>query len=257
MPRPGLSLRCPLGARQNETINTENGLGDIDKAVPLYTSHHPAGRSPRVSPTLSHMSFRYCLAAIALISLAACSSPAYLPYHSTAAIPHSHRSTATEVTLILGEQRRAERRPYAVLNAVDGGELHYVLFAPALPTFQGANSVRKINLGNGVPMTAEHARAFSRGLGELLAVAGESRNETNGTLYEFSYAPEQDIVRASENVVTWRPSLRFAFSKTESGTAGRLTLGESGGPVHHFRLDDVRAVSDLKALIDEAISNLR
>lgn len=189
--------------------------------------------------------------------LVGCNRAPFMPYHSTASIPHYSTSTLTSMTFLRGDEKMMESRQYGVIAAFDEGVSPYILLAPLRPGLRGARRLDHLLVGRGAPLSPERAAAFADGLDEVLRTWDVKQERDGGVFFEFMHAPEQDIDRISENVVEWRPAIRFNYNNTENGPAAVLTIGEGQMPfVHVVEFTKRNQVEDFRELIRAGLSRL-
>ncbi len=196
-------------------------------------------------------------ALVAIGSLTGCNRAPFIPYHSTASIPHHSTSQMTAMTFIGGEKGMMRSRDYGVIAAVDAGNIPYVLLAPKRMNVVAARKLQEVNVGRGAPVTPERAMELVAGLDQVLRTWDNDLEQGRGFFYEFTYAPEQDIVQRSENVVEWRPAVRFNYSHSEKGPAAMLRIG--GGDATLISLIDLKnrdQVVDFRDLLRTSLDQL-
>lgn len=201
--------------------------------------------------------FATALLIAAFISLTGCSRAPFIPYHSTAAIPHHSTSQMTAMTFIGGDEKMMSTRKYGVMWAVDDDSTPYVLVAPKRVNAYAARGLEEVNVGRGAPVSPERATELLAGLEQVLSTWDRPLEGGQGFFYEFTYAPEQDIVPVSASVVEWRPALKFNYSHTEKGPAALLRIG--GGDTALVSVIDLRKreqVEDFRNLLRTSLDRL-
>jgi hypothetical protein len=185
-------------------------------------------------------------------------APQHVAYHSSADIPYRSTSTGTQMDLIGGDDEDAETREYVVftaedteLMAEDSGTRSYILLAPA--TGMGY-SFADANLERSVPLTRQEASTLTDGLNETLKLWDGSQNQGEGTFYEYTHTPEQEINRVSPNVIEWYSAVRFTASHTPGGASARLLLGDSPSSKLQavIKLQDREDVEDFRSVLLQA-----
>ena len=176
----------------------------------------------------------------------------YLPYHSTADIPHLTTRGATAMTFIRGDEDRANRRRYAVIAAIDDGTLSYVLIAPANPGVSYVDDLSEAYVGQGAPLSLENANDLIAGLADVLNTWELQLNHEDGRFYEFMQAPEQDLVQLSPNVIQWRPTIRFNYNHTHRGPVAGLSIRDDL-IAYSFEFKKREEIDDLRSLLQAAV----
>lgn len=197
------------------------------------------------------------LAVLPLLSSVGCTRAPFIPYHSTASIPHYSRSQMSAMTFVRGDEDLMSRRQYGVLAAVDADAVPYVLIAPKRSNKVAARNLSEINVGRGAPVSPERAREFIDGLEQVLSTWDRDLERDQGFFYEFMYAPEQDIDRVSESVIEWRPAVSFHYSHSERGPAAVLRIGGGSAPfVSRVDLRNREQIEDLRSLLIRGVDQL-
>lgn len=197
-----------------------------------------------------------------LLFLTGC-QPQFVAYHSTASIPYSASSTASDMELVTGSEENASKRKYIVLKAKDEnltqpnqspGE--YVLIAPKTGSTVSGYNIKSANIRRSVPLPGSTVNTLIDGLARALSQWDRSTQDGKAAFYEFTHAPEQDIQRVSENVVEWSPSIRFVASHTPDGPTARMLLGNSPNKELQYvvTFDERAQVKDFRDTLIEAQS---
>lgn len=154
----------------------------------------------------------------------------------------------------MGSEDFAGDRDFVVYHAVDNDSDTYTLIAPRTSRAQVSNEFQRGRIHRAVPLSREHSDKLSAGLAETLRLWDTSYSNQEGGLYEFMLAPEQDVRRISENVVEWRPALRFTFSHTPGGSSAAMVIGDSPDSALQYiiEFDDREQIEDFRSLIVEA-----
>ncbi|MES3630700.1 MAG: hypothetical protein PPP56_11105 [Longimonas sp.] len=167
------------------------------------------------------------LVAAVLLVLSGCRSVDHVPYHSTASIPYETTSSITQMELIIGDEDMASDRDYVVFAAVDNMEVGYVLVAPHMGPASASYSLGHAVIPRAVPIADRNVDALVDAAQRANDHWSDADQEGKGTFVEFMHAPQQDILRISEDVEEWRPALRFTFSATPDGPSARILLGDT------------------------------
>lgn len=210
----------------------------------------------------THSTFGLLLLFVGLLFLTGC-QPQFVAYHSTASIPYSASSTATDMELVTGPEENANKRDYIVLKARDEnmsqqGESpnEYVLIAPKTGSNISGYSIKSANIRRSVPLPGTTVNTLIDGLAKALSKWDQSVQDGEAAFYEFTHAPEQDIERVSESVVEWSPSIRFVASHTPDGPTAQMLLGNSPNEELQYvvTFDERAAVKDFRDTLIEAQS---
>jgi hypothetical protein len=129
--------------------------------------------------------------------------------------------------LVVGDEDMAAERDYVVLAAVDNAEMEYVLIAPYTGSANTSYTLDNAGISRAVPIGGQNADALADAVQRANDHWSNADQEGKGTFVEFMHAPQQDILRISEDVEEWRPALRFTFSATPDGPSARILLGDT------------------------------
>lgn len=192
------------------------------------------------------------------IPLSACQTQ-HVSYHSTADIPYRTNVTSTQLELVVGNEEAANTREYVVFVGADNRSTSYVLLAPYTANTTGAAySFENANLGRAVPIDGENVDELMDALQQSIEFWEQGEVGREGKFVEFMHAPEQDIDPVSENVVEWRPAVKFTFSYVPDGPSARMMLGDSPEDRLQYvtEFDEREEVVDFRDVLDTARSRL-
>lgn len=159
----------------------------------------------------------------AAMTLSACSKTPYLPYHSTADIPRVTNETRTEMKQVKLEGIQTN---YAVIAAVDDGELGYLLFAPEKNADKISKNFWDYDITYSTAIPPEDIDELISATQTIIKDWDTLSGNKDGVFYEYSQTLEPDVYQASENVIGYRPAVHIYFNITEEGSTGRLIIGE-------------------------------
>lgn len=201
------------------------------------------------------MHFKNILSALllAVLILTGCRQTEHVPYHSTAEITYFTSATWTNMELIGADDEQADDRDFRILVATDNDELRYVLIAPS-DGDEADYTIEDTDILRAVPIKTGSISTLTAELGRTLELWDGDQLDGQGDFVEFMHAPEQDIRRVSENVVEWRPALRYTFSKTPSGPTARMLLGDSpdSGLQKVITFEDREEIADFRQVLQAA-----
>ncbi|NBB86976.1 MAG: hypothetical protein GVY12_12280 [Bacteroidetes bacterium] len=155
---------------------------------------------------------------------------------------------------IIGDEDFAGGRDFVVYHAVNNESDAYTLIAPRTDRAQERNEFQRGRIHRAVPLSREHTEKLGAGLTETLRLWDITYSNREGGFYKFMLAPEQDVRPVSENVVEWRPALRFTFSHTPDGPSAVMVLGDSpdSGLQYVIEFDDREQIEDFRSVVVEA-----
>ncbi|MDR3665592.1 MAG: hypothetical protein P4L35_02000 [Ignavibacteriaceae bacterium] len=159
-----------------------------------------------------------------LVFLGGCAPPPPTFYHSEASLPFFHHSTKTTFELI-NDGDATNPFHFGVISAKDNDTLSYILIAPS---YRGdaVNELGDVNLSYSIPLLPKQVMEFIKILNTSSEKWNDKFGKKDGISYQFIVAREDQIIKESQNVATWYPSLRFYFQNNEQGSLGTLFLGE-------------------------------
>jgi len=192
--------------------------------------------------------------ALFAVLLAGCQTQ-HVAYHSTADIPYVTNATNTQMELVGGDDEMADEREYVVFAAVDGQDMGYVLLAPYTGSSSGAGySFANANLARAVPLQRDNIESLVSALQRTSNMWSQAEVDGEGTFVEVMHAPEQDVRRVSENVVEWRPALRFTFSGTPDGPSAQMLLGDAPEERLQYviEFDERQQIEDFRNVLEAA-----
>ncbi|MFH0735696.1 MAG: hypothetical protein V1773_13900 [bacterium] len=175
--------------------------------------------------------------------------PKPILYHSEAKLPYQHSSTKTKFELMNG----TFNYEFGIVAAKDNDTLSYVLVVPSYSGLVNIRDLKDVNLNYAITLLPNQANEFVNILESAAANWNENISKKNGTAYEFLIAPENLIVKQSENVYTWYPKLSFYYQNNENGPLCNLFLG--GGTIAFaYKFDKVASIKGLAEIIKTAIT---
>ncbi len=161
------------------------------------------------------------LLAIATLLFQNC-RPTLMIYHSEAGIPYKDSLTKTKLKII----NTKKEFNFFTIAAIDNDTLQYVLLSPQVSSISTSKpTLEDVNLNLTVVMKPQQVKKILVLLDTLVENWNKRQNNTNGELYEFMVAPEQNIIKESANVVGWLPTLSFYSQNNSKGTLAFLFLG--------------------------------
>jgi hypothetical protein len=182
----------------------------------------------------------------------------YSYYHSTADSPYYSHSILTDAKLIMWPEDI--RYSFGIVVATDvkssdSSPHHYALFVPGAQV-SGVTEISELKIAYAAPVLKKDLEFLAIELDKILRNWGNKSSFVEATYYEFYSAPEQDIVRLSENVIVWYPSVKFGFQNTEKTLIGVLLIGPDSFRFK-YTFDDMKEMGAFQKVLSEAVSEIR
>jgi hypothetical protein len=188
-----------------------------------------------------------------LILLVSGCSPQPIIYHSEASLPYYNRATKTVFELI-NDANTSKSIEFGVVSAKDNDTLSYVLLAPVNTGDQNVTSLVKANLTYSVPLLPKQVKEFLNILNASSDKWSTKYGKKDGISYEFIVAPENLIVKSSDNVNTWYSTFKYYFQNNEGGPVGTVLFGE-GLFQFKYELNELSQITNLINMLNLAINN--
>jgi len=179
-------------------------------------------------------------------------APKPIFYNSEASLPYFHSSTKTTFELIKVSEG-ASFVEFGIIAAKDNDTLSYVLLAPAIPG-RFVNKLTDVSLNYAIPVLEVQIREFKKILDASILAWDQKFSREEGISYEYFVAPENRIVRQSENVAAWDPTIKFYFQNNIDGPLGSVLFGE-GLLQFYYRLSNLADIQELSKILGKAIGN--
>jgi hypothetical protein len=194
---------------------------------------------------------------LVLLALIAC-SPRYIPYHSTASIPLLSNLTISDLKYICDPAGKYVDKAYGLFSAVDNSNTYYLLIAPRLMggSSGGGDPFKKYDIAYGVPISSNKIGEFLGAIRSAIQDYDSLRTKEQAKFIELMIAPEQEVKPVSDNVYEWKPSLRFTYQNTDSGSHARLLFGR-GLFLQMIEMKDKQDLLDLESIVVMGKENLR
>lgn len=187
--------------------------------------------------------------------LASCNKAPYLPYHSTAGIPHETRMVETDMTLINSADDETNNLSYAVIAALDNEELPYILIAPTNNSQTTEKKIWDYNISYSTTIHPNKVKELINSLNIVLQEWNSVNNSEDGYFYEFTNTPEHRIFQNSPNVETKIPTVMVNFNVTGEGSTGSLIIGE-GELRHIYKFEEKQDVMNFRNLLNRGLDEL-
>lgn len=159
---------------------------------------------------------------LSVVLLTSCMRQVVLLYHSEAELPYFHFSSKTTFKL-MNDKELDNYFEFGVVAAKDNDTLNYVLLVPAIGS---VNELTDVRLNNAVTLLPAQVNDFIKILDKSVKNWDEEYDKITGISYEYSVAPENLIVKESENVKVWYPTLKYYYQNDKKGAMGTIIMGE-------------------------------
>lgn len=187
--------------------------------------------------------------------LSSCNKAPYMPYHSTAGIPHQTRAVQTEMTLMNSEDDNTNQLSYAVIAALDNEQLPYILIAPSNSAQPGDKDFWDYNISYSTTIHPDKAQELINTLNVVIQKWDTAVLNESGYFYEFTHTPEHKIFKNSPDVEVLIPTVKVNFNLTGKGSAGSLSIGE-GELRYLFEFEEKQDVVGFRNLLNRGLKEL-
>lgn len=198
---------------------------------------------------------RLFLLTIIILTLSGCSKTPYIPYHSTAGIPHETRMVQTEMVLINSESDDTNRLTYAVIAALDNNNLPYLIIAPSMSSYLEPKDLWDYNISSSTTIHPDKAQDLIESLRLIIRKWDSDIIPEEGYFFEFTHTPEHQIFPQSPNVETSFPTIRVNFNITAKGSKGALVIGR-GELGYGYVFNSKQAVQKFQNLLKRGLEKL-
>ena len=146
-------------------------------------------------------------------------------YHSEAEIPYSSKTTLTKFELIKLDDKDNQYNSFGVIFANDNNKSKYLLLAPSNGNVN-VTSIADLRLDCSITLLPNKTKYLLYNLEYSINNWNRKYPESQGLNVEYIVTTEDEVIKRSENVVSFNPILTYNYQNNSNGPKAVLIFGK-------------------------------